>query len=90
VLAEKSSGGAKNAVVPYRDSKLTHMLKGALGGNSKTIMICALSFACANSMSILAANFLITVSLYNTMIYLHFDSVSLVDVSSSSPFAQAA
>ncbi len=48
VLAEKSGGGAKNAVVPYRDSKLTHMLKGALGGNSKTIMICALSPALIN------------------------------------------
>jgi hypothetical protein len=58
--------------------------------NDSHIMICALSFACANSMSILAANFLITVSLDNRMIYLHFDSVSLVDVSSSNPFTQAA
>lgn len=35
-------------VVPYRESKLTHMLKGALGGNAKTIMICALSPALIN------------------------------------------
>ncbi len=58
--------------------------------NDSHIITCALSFACANSMSILAANFLITVSLDITMIYLHFDSVSLVDVSSSNPFTQAA
>ena len=30
------------AVVPYRDSKLTMMLKDALGGNSATIMVCAI------------------------------------------------
>lgn len=29
--------------VPYRDSVLTKLLKNALGGNSKTIMICAIS-----------------------------------------------
>lgn len=29
----------KNTVVPYRDSKLTRLLKGSLGGNHKTIMI---------------------------------------------------
>ena len=36
-------GKAKNEVVPYRDSALTRILQSALGGNSKTIMICALS-----------------------------------------------
>ena len=29
--------------VPYRDSKLTRLLKDALGGNSQTVMICNLS-----------------------------------------------
>ena len=42
-LADKAMGKAKNEVVPYRDSALTRILQTALGGNSKTIMICALS-----------------------------------------------
>ena len=36
-------GKAKTQVVPYRDSNLTRILQNALGGNSKTIMICAIS-----------------------------------------------
>eukprot|EP00927_Polykrikos_kofoidii_P002368 TRINITY_DN10934_c0_g1_i2.p1 TRINITY_DN10934_c0_g1~~TRINITY_DN10934_c0_g1_i2.p1 ORF type:complete len:883 (+),score=143.46 TRINITY_DN10934_c0_g1_i2:35-2650(+) len=50
-LAEKSTAkkGAKESVsVPYRDSKLTRLLSNALGGSSKTIMICALSPASSN------------------------------------------
>lgn len=43
VLADKAMGKAKKAVVPYRDSSLTRILQNALGGNSKTIMICAVS-----------------------------------------------
>ena len=35
-------------LVPYRDSKLTCILQDALGGNAKTIMICALSPADIN------------------------------------------
>lgn len=35
-------------MVPYRDSALTRILQNALGGNSKTIMICALSPASIN------------------------------------------
>lgn len=35
-------------MVPYRDSALTRILQNALGGNSKTIMICALSPASVN------------------------------------------
>ena len=37
------SMGKKNKVVPYRDSSLTRILQNALGGNSKTLMICAIS-----------------------------------------------
>ncbi|XP_065896564.1 kinesin-like protein KIF28P isoform X2 [Dysidea avara] len=46
-LAEDSDG-KKKVVVPYRDSVLTKLLKNALGGNSKTIMIAALSPADIN------------------------------------------
>lgn len=49
-LAEKSSGKAdkKGIVIPYRDSALTRILSNALGGNSKTVMVCALSPASVN------------------------------------------
>jgi kinesin family protein 13 len=42
-LADISTGKAKGKVVPYRDSSLTRILQNALGGNSKTLMICAIS-----------------------------------------------
>lgn len=42
-LADISSGKTKGIVVPYRDSALTRILQNALGGNSKTLMICAIS-----------------------------------------------
>ena len=49
ILAQKSTGGAnKGMVVPYRESKLTFILRNALGGNSKTTMIAALSPASVN------------------------------------------
>jgi len=41
-------GKEKKAMVPYRDSNLTRILQNALGGNSKTIMICAISPADMN------------------------------------------
>lgn len=46
VLAENSQG--KNNFVPYRNSALTRILENALGGNSQTIMICAVSPASDN------------------------------------------
>lgn len=48
ILAEKAVGKAKGQVVPYRDSNLTRILQNALGGNSKTIMICAISPSALN------------------------------------------
>ncbi|GAM28391.1 hypothetical protein SAMD00019534_115670 [Acytostelium subglobosum LB1] len=49
-LAENStpSPGKKQVFVPYRDSVLTYLLKESLGGNSKTIMIAAISPADIN------------------------------------------
>lgn len=39
ILAEQK----KNAFVPFRDSKLTRILKESLGGNSKTVMVACVS-----------------------------------------------
>ncbi|OEH78990.1 putative kinesin [Cyclospora cayetanensis] len=48
-LADKAVGKLKpGQVVPYRDSALTRILQTALGGNSKTCMIAALSPASVN------------------------------------------
>jgi hypothetical protein len=48
VLADQAGGKGKGKVVPYRDAALTRILQTALGGNSKTIMICAISPAFLN------------------------------------------
>ena len=45
-LVDTSNG--KKVIVPFRDSVLTKLLKNALGGNSKTILIAALSPADIN------------------------------------------
>ena len=47
-LADKAIGKNKNMLPPYRDSALTRILQNALGSNSKTVMICALSPATIN------------------------------------------
>lgn len=41
-LSTKASSG-KKSFVPYRDSKLTRLLKGSIGGNHKTLMIACVS-----------------------------------------------
>jgi hypothetical protein len=46
-LAERETS-KKPVVVPYRDAVLTRILQNALGGNSKTLMICAISPALDN------------------------------------------
>ena len=40
-MIQALSKGEKH--VPFRDSKLTHLLKESLGGNSKTTLICTAS-----------------------------------------------
>lgn len=47
-LAERETKGKGSVVIPYRDSALTRILQNALGGNSKTLMICAISPATDN------------------------------------------
>jgi len=42
-LADIEMGKKGAGKVPYRDSCLTKILCNALGGNSKTLMICAIS-----------------------------------------------
>eukprot|EP01084_Bolivina_argentea_P175181 303424_1 len=42
-LSDVSRGKAEAGHIPYRDSKLTHILEPALGGNSKTIVICTIT-----------------------------------------------
>lgn len=42
------SSSRRNVFIPYRDSVLTWLLKDSLGGNSKTIMIAAISPADCN------------------------------------------
>ena len=39
VLSALSTPTDNNWLVPYRDNKLTHILKDSLGGNSETIML---------------------------------------------------
>jgi hypothetical protein len=41
VISALVTGGAQH--IPYRDSKLTRLLQDSLGGNTKTVMIAALS-----------------------------------------------
>ncbi len=48
ILAKKANGQAKKEQVPYRESKLTMILKPFLGGNAKTSMVAALSPASIN------------------------------------------
>jgi MinD-like ATPase involved in chromosome partitioning or flagellar assembly len=42
-LAEKSTKKKQAQFINFRASKLTHLLKDSLGGNSRTIMICTLN-----------------------------------------------
>jgi hypothetical protein len=47
-LAEKATNPTKRVFVPYRSHVLTELLQSALGGNSKTVMVAAVSPASIN------------------------------------------
>ncbi|XP_053377790.1 osmotic avoidance abnormal protein 3-like [Mercenaria mercenaria] len=44
-LCALATGRSDQGPTPYRDSKLTMLLKDAVGGNSKTVMIATISLA---------------------------------------------
>lgn len=48
ISALSSSEKKKNMHIPYRDSKITRILKDSLGGNAKTLMICCISPSSCN------------------------------------------
>jgi hypothetical protein len=48
ISALSSSEKKKITHIPYRDSKITRILKDSLGGNAKTLMICCISPSSCN------------------------------------------
>jgi len=42
-LADIDTTKGRPDFINYRESKLTHLLKDSLGGNSKTVIICTLN-----------------------------------------------
>jgi len=49
ISALASQGSKKGSHVPYRDSKLTRLLKGSLGGNHKTLVVACVSPSGSNT-----------------------------------------
>lgn len=42
-VIQRLSSGEKSDYIPYRDNKLTHLMKDSIGGNSKTLMFVNIS-----------------------------------------------
>lgn len=72
----------KGFFVPFRDSKLTRMLKDSLGGNCKTVMIATISPACSQNEETIntlkyanrAKNIKMRVEPNKKMVYLHISA----------------
>lgn len=50
----KKQQGQPTTHVPYRDSKLTHLLQDSLGGNARTVLVAAVSPAAVNALETLS------------------------------------
>lgn len=48
MLSDQSEKGGRTSHIPYRDSKLTRLLKDSLGGNCRTVMIANVTPAAAS------------------------------------------
>ena len=49
ISALSTADGKKKSIhIPYRDSKITRILKDSLGGNANTLMICCISPSSCN------------------------------------------
>ena len=48
ISALAEAGGSKGKFVPYRNSKLTRLLKDSLGGNCRTVKIACISSSIAS------------------------------------------
>ena len=48
VISALGDSKKKATHIPYRESKITRLLKDSLGGNARTLMICCISPAAAN------------------------------------------
>jgi kinesin family protein C2/C3 len=66
-----SSLGRKDNHVPYRDSKLTHVLADALGGNSKVLMFCNVSPSSDNVSVSFICLFYLLFFLFYLIVFIH-------------------
>ena len=77
IVSLSAARGRRKRHIPYRDSKLTHIMKDALGGNSRTTLIVNCSPSALNGDETLSTlrfgaryGWLLPVALYRWMPYL--------------------